>query len=98
MPTGAAEYTLMTNRPTKSNLAFTGEITLTGRVLRVGGISDKILIARRAGIRHIILPEANRTDINTLPQTACRGLKFNFVNTIAQALDTAFAQRTPRVR
>jgi ATP-dependent Lon protease len=81
---------LLTNRATKRNMAFTGEITLTGRVLRVGGISDKILAARRAGIRHVILPETNRTDINNLPQTACRGLKFNFVNTIAQALAIAF--------
>ena len=82
---------LFTNRPTKRDLAFTGEITLTGRVLRVGGISDKILAARRAGIRHVILPEANRIDLDNLPQTAYRGLMFYFVNTIAQALDTAFA-------
>lgn len=77
---------LFTRRPVKQKLAFTGEITLTGRVLRVGAIQDKLLAAHRAGIRQVVLPEANRADAGLLPDQALRGLRLSFVNTLDEAL------------
>lgn len=78
-----------TQRKIKPHLAMTGEITLRGRVLPVGGIKEKILAAKRAGIKEIILCEANRKDIEDIPEAYLKGLEFHYVKTIMDVLDIA---------
>jgi len=78
-----------TRRKVKSNLAMTGEITLRGKVLPVGGIKEKILAAKRAGIREIVLCEENRKDVEEINQTYVEGLTFHYVVDIMQVIDTA---------
>ncbi|HOF46497.1 MAG TPA: magnesium chelatase domain-containing protein, partial [Bacteroidales bacterium] len=70
----------------KSNIAMTGEITLRGKVLPVGGIKEKILAARRAGIVEIILSEENKKDLFEIKDVYLDGLKFHFVKTIEEVL------------
>jgi ATP-dependent Lon protease len=78
-----------TQRKVKRNLAMTGEITLRGKVLPVGGIKEKILAAKRAGIKEIILSEENRKDIEDIKEIYIKGLKFNYVETINEVLNLA---------
>jgi ATP-dependent Lon protease len=73
----------------KSNLAMTGEITLRGKVLPVGGIKEKILAARRAGVKEIILSEENQKDLMDIKQDYIEGLQFHFVRTIEEVLRIA---------
>ena len=68
---------------------MTGEITLRGRVLPVGGIKEKVLAAKRAGITTVILPRLNEKDLEELPETVRQEMHFEFVDTIAEALDRA---------
>lgn len=75
-----------TQRKVKKNLAMTGEITLRGRVLAVGGIREKILAAKRAGIREIILCEENRKDVEEIKLDYLKGLHFNYVETLGDVL------------
>lgn len=79
----------MTQRKVKEHLAMTGEITLRGRVLPVGGIKEKILAAKRANIREIILSEENRKDIREINEIYLKGLKFHFVKNIMQVFESA---------
>ena len=76
-----------TQRKVKKHLAMTGEITLRGKVLPVGGIKEKILAAKRSSIREIILSEDNRKDVEDIKPIYIEGLKFNYVNTIMEALN-----------
>ena len=78
-----------TQRRVKDHLAMTGEITLRGKVLPVGGIKEKILAAKRAGIREIILCKDNRKDIEEISEIYLKGLTFHYVNTIKEVLDIA---------
>ncbi|MCK3682646.1 endopeptidase La [Maribellus sp. YY47] len=78
-----------TQRKVKKSLAMTGEITLRGKVLPVGGIKEKILAAKRAGITEIILSEQNRKNLEDIKEEYLKGLKFHFVNTIMDVLDIA---------
>ncbi len=78
-----------TQRKVKDHLAMTGEITLRGKVLPVGGIKEKILAAKRAGITDIILCEDNRKDIDEIPQLYLEGLKFHYVSKIEEVLEIA---------
>ncbi len=81
-----------TQRKIRENLAMTGEITLRGKVLPVGGIKEKILAAKRAGIREIILSEANRKDLEEIKEVYMEGLIFHHVNTIKEVLDIALLE------
>lgn len=74
-------------------IAFTGEITLTGRVLPVGGIKEKVIAAKRAGIDTIYLPEENKKDLLEIPPHVKNGLKFHFVKKIDQALNAVFKDK-----
>jgi ATP-dependent Lon protease len=65
---------LLTHRPVRHDLAMTGEITLTGKVLEVGGIKEKLLAAHRAGIRHVIIPKDNVKDLDEIPRQVRRDL------------------------
>ena len=75
-----ALLSLCRRRKPLANLAMTGELTLTGEVLAVGGIREKVVAARRARLKRLILPEANRGDFDTLPEHLRRGLKVDFVS------------------
>jgi ATP-dependent Lon protease len=79
----------LTQRKVKKNLAMTGEITLRGTVLPVGGIKEKILAAKRANIKEIILCEKNRKDIEDIKPKYLKGLKFHFVTTMDEVIKIA---------
>lgn len=79
----------LTGRKVKKAVAMTGEITLRGKVLPVGGIREKILAAKRAGIREIILCSENRKDIEDIKKEYLKGLKFHYVDTIEEVLHAA---------
>jgi len=74
----------------KRRLAMTGELTLTGRILPVGGVKEKVIAARRTGLRTLILPEGNRKDIDELPDYLRQGLSFHFAVDFPQVYDLAF--------
>ena len=82
-----------TQRKVKKYLAMTGEITLRGKVLPVGGIKEKILAAKRAFIKEIILSEDNRKDVGQINKKYIKGLKFHYVNTIMEVLDIALLKQ-----
>jgi len=70
---------LLTGKKVKRNLAMTGEITLRGQVLPVGGIKEKILAAHRAGIREVVMPQRNEKDLEEIPETVKAQITFHFV-------------------
>ncbi|MCY1720489.1 endopeptidase La [Prolixibacteraceae bacterium Z1-6] len=78
-----------TQRKVKKNIAMTGEITLRGKVLPVGGIKEKILAAKRAGITEIIMSEQNKKNLEDIKEAYLKGLKFHFVNTVMDVLEIA---------
>lgn len=79
----------LTRRKVKNKLAMTGEITLRGKVLPVGGIKEKILAAKRAGISEIILCKENKKDIDSIPEIYIKGLTFHYVSDIREVLEIA---------
>jgi ATP-dependent Lon protease len=85
-----------TQRKVKKYLAMTGEITLRGKVLPVGGIKEKILAAKRASIKEIILSEENRKDVEDIKEIYIHGLKFHYVATIMDVLDLSLLQQKVR--
>ena len=84
---------LFTQRKVKMNLAMTGEITLRGEVLPVGGIKEKVLAAKRAKIKEIILCEKNRADIEEITPDYLKGLTFHYVSTMKEVLDLALTNQ-----
>ncbi len=90
---GITMYTSLTSvftqRKVKEKLAMTGEITLSGKVLPVGGIKEKILAAKRAGIEEIIMSTKNKKDIDEIESNYIKGLKFNFVSDVREVIDIA---------
>jgi ATP-dependent Lon protease len=80
---------LLTCRPIKSDVAMTGEVTLRGAVLPVGGIKEKVLAASRNGIRHVILPERNRNDLEEIPEKIKDHLEFHLVKKMDEVLEIA---------
>jgi ATP-dependent Lon protease len=82
-----------TQRKVKKFLAMTGEITLRGKVLPVGGIKEKILAAKRASIKEIIVSEDNRKDVESIKEIYIRGLKFHYIQTIMGVLELALLQQ-----
>ena len=86
----SAIASLLSGRPIKPALAMTGEVTLSGKVLPVGGIKEKVLAAKRAGIKTIILPERNRKDLmEDIPAELRKGMSFIFAKNVAEVLDAA---------
>jgi ATP-dependent Lon protease len=87
-----AIVSLLTGRPVRPNLAMTGEITLSGRVLPVGGIKEKVLAATRVGIKEVILPKRNEKNLfEDVPPAARESLTVHLVSTIEEIIDLAFA-------
>jgi ATP-dependent Lon protease len=80
---------LFTRKTIKPELAMTGEITLRGKILPVGGIKEKVLAAARSGVKTVLLPEQNRKDLPDVPPEVRRKLKFRFVKTVGDALRAA---------
>jgi len=92
-----ALVSLMTQRPVRSDLSMTGEVTLSGRVLPVGGIKEKVLGARRAGIKTVILPKRNEKNlIEDVPAQVREGMTFHLVDTVDQVLNLALEEPIPR--
>jgi ATP-dependent Lon protease len=83
----------ITNRKVRKNIAMTGEITLRGKVLPVGGIKEKILAAKRAGITDIILCAENEKDIDEIKKLYLKGLKFHYVTDIMEVIDFALEKK-----
>jgi ATP-dependent Lon protease len=95
-----ALISLLTDRPARPDVGMTGEITLRGRVLPVGGIKEKALAAHRVGLRTVILPKRNEKDLEDIPEDVRQALQFVLVETIDQALQVALRDRregTPAV-
>jgi len=85
-----ALVSLFSNRPIKKFLAMTGEITLRGKILPVGGIKEKVLAARRAGIKEVILPKWNKKDLEDVPKDVLKDLVFYFVDNVQEAYRISF--------
>ncbi len=87
-----ALVSMITGKPVVKGLAMTGELTLTGRVLPIGGVKEKTIAARRSGIKTLIFPEPNRKDFEELPSYLRKGLKVNFVANFEDVFRIAFAK------
>ena len=81
---------LILNRPVPSDLAMTGEITLRGKVLPIGGVKEKILAAKRAGVKRVILPARNEKDLTDLPPSVAETITFRFVSELDELLKEVF--------
>ncbi len=93
----AALASVYTRCPVLSTVAMTGEITLTGLVLPVGGVKEKVLAARRVGINHVILPKDNEKDLRELPEHVRADMQFTFVGHAEEALTVAIPQLAERL-
>jgi ATP-dependent Lon protease len=83
----------LSQRPVKKDVAMTGEITLRGRVLPVGGVKAKVMAAHRAGIKTVILPAKNKKDLVEVPKKSLRALKVVLVNNMKEVLEIALLPR-----
>lgn len=90
-----ALYSLLTGRRAKQKVAMTGELSLVGKVLPVGGIKEKLLAARRAGITTVILPKLNQKDMSEVPEYATRGMTLHFASQIDEVLSFALLDHPP---
>jgi ATP-dependent Lon protease len=84
-----ALVSLVSGRPVKPDVGMTGEITLTGQVLPVGGIKEKVLAAHRSGLKTVVLPRRNEADLEDIPDEVRKSMKFIFVDTVDQVLEAA---------
>ncbi|OLE67614.1 MAG: endopeptidase La [Acidobacteria bacterium 13_1_20CM_2_68_7] len=91
-----AIISILTNKPVKRSVAMTGEITLRGNVLPIGGVKEKVLAARRAKIDTVILPEANRKNLEEVPKLFRKGLKFCFVSDVTEVFAIALGEAVAR--
>jgi ATP-dependent Lon protease len=79
----------LTKIPVRKDVAMTGEITLRGKVMPIGGVKEKLLAAHRAGITHIILPKENEKDLHDIPQAVLEQLTVHLVESMDEVLDLA---------
>jgi len=87
---------VFTNAPVKKDLAMTGEVTLRGRVLPIGGLKEKTLAAKRAGIKTMIIPKQNEKDLDDIPKNLKKDMKFIFVETMDEVISSALRKKSPR--
>jgi len=85
-------------RPVRQNLAMTGELTLTGKVLPIGGVKEKTIAARMTGITHLIFPKDNRKDFDELPVEVKEGFEVFFVDYYKDVYDVAFDDKKAKVK
>ena len=90
-----AMASLLTGKPVRSDVAMTGEITLRGLVLPVGGIKEKFLAAHRAGIKRVILPERNRKDVVEIPDQPKKEIEIIYVKRMDELLALALTEMPP---
>ena len=83
----SAMVSALSGRKIRCDIAMTGEITLTGRVLKIGGLKEKSLAAYRAGIKDMIVPEGNRSDVSELPSVVKHNIEFHYADNIKQVFD-----------
>jgi ATP-dependent Lon protease len=88
-----ALVSLLSGRLVKDSVAMTGEITLRGKVLPIGGVKEKVLAAHRAGIRTVILPRRNENDLEDIPEDVRAALSFVFVDRMEEVLEAALQPR-----
>jgi ATP-dependent Lon protease len=81
-----AIVSLLTNKPVKEGLGMTGEISLRGNVLPIGGLKEKSTAAHRAGLNHILVPSLNEKDLEDIPETVLKDLKITFVKDVLEVL------------
>jgi ATP-dependent Lon protease len=84
-----ALVSLLTGRPVKHTVGMTGEVTLQGRVLPIGGLKQKALAAHAAGLTDVVIPERNRGDLDKIPEEVRKQMKFHPVMTAGEVLDLA---------
>ena len=84
-----AMVSALTNIAVRNDIAMTGEVTIRGRVLPIGGLNEKVLAAKRIGISNIIVPEANSSDISEMPEEIKNGMNFIYVKEMSQVLESA---------
>ena len=87
----SALVSMATGKTVKSKLGMTGELTLTGRVLPIGGLKEKVIAARRSGLKILIFPEENRKDFEEIPDYLKEGLSVHFVKTFRDVFAVAFS-------
>jgi ATP-dependent Lon protease len=87
-----ALISMITNKPVRKQLAMTGELTLTGQVLPIGGVKEKVIAARRAGIKYLVFPAANRKDFEELPDYLKKGFKVSYANHYEEVYKYVFAK------
>jgi ATP-dependent Lon protease len=90
-----ALWSLLTGRPVRSDVAMTGEITLTGQVLPIGGLKEKALAAQRGGIKTVIAPKLNEQDAEEIPQHLRSAIDFRFVSDVGEVWEIALQRRAP---
>jgi ATP-dependent Lon protease len=86
-----ALVSLLTGRPVKSNVGMTGEITLQGQVLPIGGVKQKVLAAHRMGLTEVVLPKRNEPDLDDVPERVRDAMTFHLAATYDDVLRAAFA-------
>jgi ATP-dependent Lon protease len=84
-----AFVSLLSGRPVKHTVGMTGEVTLQGRVLPIGGVKQKVLAAHAAGLTDVVLPERNRGDVDDVPEEIREAMSFHFAMTIDEVLAVA---------
>lgn len=89
---------LAMRRPVRDDVAMTGEITLRGKVLPVGGIKEKVLAAHRAGVRKVILPHRNEADLDDVPEELRREMDFVFADTAEEVIREALGEPVQATR
>ncbi|MGH9135676.1 MAG: S16 family serine protease, partial [Acidimicrobiales bacterium] len=86
-----ALVSLLTGRPVRREIGMTGEVTLSGRVLPIGGVKQKLLAAHRAGITEVVLPRRNEADLDDVPESVRNQLQVHLVDDVREVLDLALA-------
>jgi ATP-dependent Lon protease len=102
-PSAGAAVTLalassLAERPVRHDMAMTGEVTLRGKILEIGGVKEKVLAAYRAGITEVILPSGNRRDLRDVPADVRDGMKFHYADRMDQVFDLALLGEPRPVR
>jgi ATP-dependent Lon protease len=83
----------LTKIPVNRTVAMTGEITLRGRILEIGGVKEKVIAAHRAGLKTVILPKDNKKDLEDIPKEVLKDIKFIFVEHMDEVLDVALTKQ-----
>jgi ATP-dependent Lon protease len=94
MPTALAS--LLSGRPVKHTVGMTGEVTLQGRVLPIGGLKQKVLAAHAAGLTEVIIPERNRPDLEDVPEDVREAMTFHPVMSVSEVLELALEPASDR--